>query len=428
MIVDTKNYDRYKETKLKLRFEENGIQFNNVMSVFIFDFINDKRFFKRMRDILIFFKTVNTQPFVDALKSSSIVFTDSLYNRPDHSELLRTVKEGIDHSHVRDENLAREFKFNPKNIISSFLFVCKALKSHCSLIEIMAISAQITYYRNVADDLKARSDFQEFKCKKYIAFCNPIGIESLFAQFLDKYNIHTFTLSHGLNYVGYKRYIPLDVVNGENITTQSVFVWGCQSKKDLIKNFGISSDKIIVGGNPKYKDRRINLRSTFKVCIVLLGRKIYESGNMEILNIVYNLKKNFGIEIFVRLHASLSRTFYSEICENLDLVLADQNETLNEGFNRNIYDFAIVNNSTSYFEAMYNDLVCFRYAEDENEIFEGLEDKFSDYPDLVQRIESFKNMNFDILNKQVAVLLTNTLGMGINQYKTILGETEALNE
>jgi hypothetical protein len=89
-------------------------------------------------------------------------------------------------------------------------------------------------------------------------------------------------------------------------------------------------------------------------------------------------------------------------------------------FNEIKYDFSIVNNSTTYYEAMYAGMICFRYEKSENEEFKGLNDKFIDSETLQSRIQYFTFTDNQKLNDEVENLLINTLGMGINNYKQIL--------
>ena len=58
------------------------------------------------------------------------------------------------------------------------------------------------------------------------------------------------------------------------------------------------------------------------------------------------------------------------------------------------YDFAIAYNTTAYYEAMYYNMVCFRYVVDENGEFNGLNDKFYDET-------SFANQSGHILKKRI---------------------------
>lgn len=428
MSLDTKSYDRYKLIKDKLSFKEDGIEFNHVLAFYILRFIYDKTSFSKKDIIGGFFKTLDVDAFVSDLQSDKPLFSDSVY-RPDHYNLLQLVREGIDHNYYREQDTKRHFTVNIKNIISSFIFCRKALKGISSFDEMLCLCSGLVYYRNVAKALKNKVDPKKVACKKYIAFCNPFGIEALLTQFTQQFGITTFTLSHGLGYVNYKQTIPLDIVNAENITAKYVFVWGNSSKTDLHTNFGFPNERILIGGNPKYKHREINVKQSFKSCIVLLGRKAYDKSNLEILKIVSKLKQQLGIQVDVRLHISLSKSYYQGLCDEFNVNLANSDESLYEAFGNGKYDFALVNNSTTYYEAMYFNMLCFRYAGEENEIYTGLDDKFENTDDILLKMESFKNEDLTLLNKRVETLLVDSLGMGLNKYKeTIMKTTTTFNE
>ncbi|WP_254411879.1 hypothetical protein [Dyadobacter diqingensis] len=414
-------FSQYKELKKILKFRENDIEFEFPMAIEVMS-VAHKEKINLFKIIVSFFFVYNFPKAIKNIKNQRILFSDA-YERKEYSRLLQIIRQNVgDNSHIHFRNIDLIPHFNLKIIISSIGFSFKVLSGKVSLKNTFYIASRLTFYRNCLSVLQHVDNTTPFQLKKYIAFNGQYGIEALLAQFFKQKGVETYTLTHGKSYVNYKKTIPQDIINGENISVDKVLVWGNSGKKELIENFGIPEKNVIVAGNLNYPSKKINVKQTFKNGIILLGRKIYDEGNKDILRIAEEVALSQGIKFSVRLHPSLSYEIYSNLCKSSLLSLTNNEVSLQEMFLAGQYDFAIVNNSTTYYESMYHNMVCLRYEPDENEQYEGLDDKFGDSKTFYERISFFQKIDNKLLNEKINKLLSDNLGMGINRYKEILGK------
>jgi hypothetical protein len=414
------HFSQYKELKKILKFRENDIEFEFPLAIEIMS-ISHKEKVNIFKIIVSFFFVYNFGKSTKNIRGQNVLFTDA-YERTEYSLLLQLIRQNVgDSHHIHFSNLDLIPHINLKTITSSIGFAIKSLTGKLSIKNILFIASRLSFYRNSIEALNQVDKKGHLKFKNYVAFNGQYGIEALLTQFFKQKGIKTFTLTHGKSYVTYKKAIPPDIINGENISVDNVLVWGSSGKKELIENFDFPEEKVIIAGNLNYPQKELNIKQTFKNGIILLGRKIYDEGNKDILRIAEEVAINQDIKFSVRLHPSLSYEIYSNLCKSSHLTLTRNDITLQEMFETGHYDFAIVNNSTTYYESMYHNMVCFRYEPDENEQYEGLDDKFEDSHTFNQKITFFNQLGSDLLNKKISKLLSDNLGMGINRYREILG-------
>lgn len=420
MILD-KNYEYYLSLKDKLNFVYKGIQYNKVLSFDIarIAFLKEKDY--TIREILRnFLFSVDLAPLVKAcsIKEKIIIYS---IGRNDYKFQIEQTISGISSIEtILIEKLEKKNSFKPLQILVTFFHTYKSLRGKISLYEIIFLTSKIVFYKSIHEQLFLIFNIQCKNKIKLISFNSAFNIENLICQFFNLNHHPTFSLSHGF-FVPYKKFIPTDIVNGENIVSNEIIVWGSSSVTDLNDNYDFPTKRVLVGGNPKYPYKKIRLKQTFKKCIVLLGRGIYNDSNLEIIKILKDfISENSSIIFELKLHPSLKIELYREICNGTNIEIIEDNKTLFDIFNENIYDFSIVNNSTTYYDALYAEMICLRYELSENEEFKGLDDKFVDSETLKNRINYFMNIDSHKLNSETEELLESILGMGINNYKQIL--------
>lgn len=420
MITDS-NYSRYLSLKNKLSFSYKGIRYNKVLAHDIGRVVFNKEKFNFTREILknLFF-SLDISPLLNAYDTYEKVLLYSI-DRADYKlQVDLTTKDISSIKIILIAKLNKKFSFNPMLILSSFWFTYKRLKKEENILNIIFITSRIAYYKSIHNKLLTQSVKVPFGEKKLILFNSAYSIENLLCQYYNLNNYQTFSLSHSF-FVPYKKFTPIDIINGENIVSDKILVWGNASINDLCSNYNFLKSKVLVAGNPKYLNKQISIKQTFKNCIVFLGRKIYDKSNLQIIEIIKELNKTMPhISFSLKLHLSLDLDYYEQLCIGSNINIIEGNKTLENTFKEENYDFALVNNSTVYYEAMYYDMICFRFFLSENEEFEGLADKFIDAHTLKERIDYFSSVNYNDINYEVETLLRATLGMGINKYKEIL--------
>jgi hypothetical protein len=215
----------------------------------------------------------------------------------------------------------------------------------------------------------------------------------------------------------------LDYLNQFNIAAEVVLAWGnsfVENNKMISEN---RSFTMKVVGNPKYQIRQITPNNTFKKCAVFLARDIYNIGNLFLIELIANYKKKYAnVEIHVKLHPSYSNKFeeIKDLCKKNNLECVNDNRTVNDMLNDNTFDFAISYQTTTYFEAMYYNLISFRYAYEENENFGEMDDRFTTLSDLEYLVCKFSKYSLEQLKTEIETILINNLGMGINRYKEVI--------
>jgi hypothetical protein len=277
------------------------------------------------------------------------------------------------------------------------------------------------YGCNQIDELEKVFKNSKFNNKNYIPFNSAVNVEALLTLYFNAKNVRTFHIFHGI-FGLYRDVIVTDIINGENITAKKIFAFSEAQKKDMIKDFQKSIENVYVSGHPRYPLKKINIKTIFKKGLVLNGFSFYDENFKTLLDLLEKLIKMTGISFDVKLHPS-SHLSVKELKETYSkITFLPGNLLLSELISNSKYDFAIAYNTVTYYECMYHDLLCLRYTYKENIGFLGMEDKFFDEKSFNYVIESYKKRNLKDINEEVSSLLIQVLGMGLNNYNSIIQE------
>ena len=145
--------------------------------------------------------------------------------------------------------------------------------------------------------------------------------------------------------------------------------------------------------------------------------------NLKLISLIQQVSKKTKIKFSLKLHPSLDVRKYHSLANKFGFMICSQSNNLSEELETGKYDFAISFNSTSYYEAMYYGLICFRYKY-ENDILFGLNDKFGDSEELLAMINKYKALDVQKLTNQVQDILNKMLGNGVNNYSRILTDED----
>jgi hypothetical protein len=376
----------------------------------------DKQKLKETTKLL--YRTLDVSALKQAFSNHRILST-YIHQRNDYIELLDAYFAGVDNwTRVHLPGMDYQRKVSPKNILTAFNYVF--LRRHNgSYRQRYYIACYFVHYLNIHDSLRAAFKGTDLRGKKYIPFNSAFDLETLLTQFFAKKGAETYHISHGLSYVKYNNLISFDSINGENITAENVLVWGETSKSDLVINHDRDVAAITVAGNPKYPFKRINVGNAFKKGIIFLGAAIYDMKNAALLKLASRLAANNDIKFEAKAHPNSDMALLAEAAASANIQLLPKDRTILETLRSGNYDFAIAYNTTAYYEAMYYNMVCFRYMVDENGEFSGLNDKFYDERSFANQLIYFKEKDIHTLNKDIEHVLEANLGMGINKYQTI---------
>lgn len=401
---------------------DNSIKIKNLIlkksiRLFILDVSYNNKTFKNFDYFKIFkcfVKTINSKEIINSVQENKLIISN-FESRDDYNLLVSNVLYSLyDYKYIN--TFETKFHLSFKNILFS-LYACKdILFAYKSLKKFLYISSILTYYKNIYDDLnKNFTNINNVFTKKYLAFNSSIGIECLFVNFFNiNTEIETYSLTHGFSYVAYKKKIPIDFINGYNLSAKKVFVWGEFSKKNLMKNFKIDPKKIIVAGHPLYFKRQKVIFTKIKNCLVLLPRDVYDVENKILLKIIALTSNKLKLNVSVKFHPTSILDDEYNLILNQNKFLVITNSTVKDLLNSKRFDFCVTYNSTVYYEAMYYGKPCFRF-DHINEDFKGLKDIFHDDLSLISLLyETSKDKNLD---KKFEELLLNVFSNNKNVYE-----------
>jgi hypothetical protein len=413
-------FNKYKELKNRLNIVYKGINFNKVLAFDIWNWANYSHSFS-IKHLIYFVISLNLKNFKTCSCKNTILTTYGLYNRNDHNELYNIIIDKLGDNAVNN-NLLR-FKKKVKIDLKIIIFFTKQIflklqKSNFSFIDKLIITARFTYYAGIFEEFQ-RHDFNTVK--KYLAFCGILDVENLLTQFLQQKGIKTFSLQHGITFI-YSKDIPIDSINYENFQSDILLCWG-QYNIDEYSKYGIPSDKLIVAGYPKtVKKIALDTTNKFKSCLVLLARNQYDESNRKLLSI---LLKQYDFEFYLKLHPSLNYEDYTEFAEKNNIKIINRSVKLLSCFTKNKYDFTIAINTSSYYEALMHGKPCLRFYDESFELMYGCDDIFSDNKGFEKALNKIKN-NITNYQEKINSVLDYTMGIGTDNYKTILNDDSIL--
>lgn len=417
-------FKEYKLLKESVKFDVDGYKFNRIITAELVDLTYRKSqkisYYNLVRDI---FFTINAKQILSPFENNDIIITNCA-NRQDYIELIEKIKSDLPKAeYLKLFKLKYHYTLNIDlfNIFRAFIYFFYSWKTDTSFLTKAYLFSRCSFYINLLSGLRKKSKNLSLTNKSYVAFNSAYDMETILTLFFKEKGVRTFQISHGLSYIDYLLFKPFDIITAENINAENVIVWGKSSKEDLVKNYNFSSDKISIGGNPKYslKSNLINL--DFENCLVFLGRNIYDQGNFELLKVLVNIKQlKPSMNFYVKPHPNSNLSEIKLICERYGIIYLGIKDTVFELLNSHKYDFTISYNTTVYYESLNFGLLSFRYAFQLNENYKGLDDKFITAEELLVRIENFKSQTPIELKVKVDNLLQYCLGAEINNYKEII--------
>lgn len=416
------DYQKYLRVKSTLKFEYKGIDISKALAFELINLIMFKtQSFGFWRSFKMLFIRIDLSHLKKSFKKYDVVFTTLFDGRKDHRDLLLKIQESVNNStraHITPHKVGFNIKIS--NFCNLYLHIFKnQVIRELNLGSKISLWFKSLYLCNQIDELEHNFGTHILSNKKYIPFNSSDGIEALLTLFFNKKKVATYHMYHGI----FGRYIDRianDIINGENITAKFALPFGEVTKHDMKQDFGWEEHNLHIAGNPKYPLKNIEVKKTFRHCLVLGGFSFYDKDFIKLLIELNELSKESNISFSVKPHPNSKILTYPEIaeCEGVDFLPKEQK--VNDLLASDVFDFAIAFNTVTYYECMYYNLITLRYAVSENLNFEGLNDRFEDKESLLQMINSKKATSAHILNKEISDLLVKTLGMGINKYNDII--------
>lgn len=319
-----------------------------------------------------------------------------LINRSDYRDLAVAAQNSYPDSQVvnieslpKMKNSIFRFSYFRHLIRASILAFTRSVNEpFMTKLFLVGLITRIFNYIDLVETAEPSKDVE-----RYVCFNSAYKEESLLALYFKKRNIETVTLQHGI-FCDFKKVIPFDYINLGNLIADKVLCWG-QSTVDYLQSKGFELSRLILMGNPKYTDARIDsVNQTFRKCLVLLGRQLYISSNDKLLALLkeYNQKHNNRILFYLKKHPFLMDSDHKSFASIADnMIFLGKEHSVQEVLRSDMVDFTIAVNTTAYYESLALGKVSLRWSESENEEFVGLDDKFFSLEELEEKLKEFQD-------------------------------------
>jgi len=396
--MDNNLYNRYKTLKDKLNYTYKGYNLQNLIPGYLNYIFAEEA--PSAKDVLKEFYTgLQSVDFQEVFKVKSSTIITYLINRSDYRDLANAAKENYPVSEVVDLSALPRKSFRPygfsylKHFLKAFRIIFFRSVEGSFMTKIYLVALLVRIFNQIKLIEKAEN-YDHIKC--YICFNSAYKEESLLTEFFNKRGIETISLQHGI-FCDFKLFLPFDYINFDNFIAQKLLCWG-QSTVDYLTANGIDASRLILSGNPKYKNVKIeaaNIDQSFKRCLVLMGRGIYTETNNKLLSLlkVYNEKHSGNkIVFYLKKHPFLLDSDHKQFADiNERMIFLGKEHSVQEVLNSDLVDFTISVNTTAYYESLALGKLSLRWTEQENEEFFGMDDKFVNLDEFEGKLEKFRS-------------------------------------
>lgn len=391
--MDKRHYNRYKSLIEKLSYLHEGYNLKYLLPGYFTFVFDDNPLVARdvFKEFYLGTQLFDLNKVLENTSSSVITF---LINRSDYHDLAVAAQESYPDSEVFNiESLPKKrispFSFSYlKNLFKAFsiVFFRSIQESFMTKLYLVGLITKIFNYIHLVEKAESCQNIS-----RYICFNTAYREESLLTLYFKKRGIETITMQHGI-FCDFKKVIPFDCINLDNLIADKVLCWG-QSTVDYLLTKGFEPSRLILMGNPKYKNIEINfVDQSFSKCLVLLGRQVYIPSNDKLLQLLkeYNRKHNNKILFYIKKHPFLmdqDHKSYASIAANM--IFLGKEHSVQEVLKSDMVDFTIAVNTTAYYESLALGKISLRWSESENEEFIGMDDKFYNIEDFESKVEKF---------------------------------------
>lgn len=418
MFEETVNYAEYQyylNLKGNLRFEYKGIDLMDALAADVIDVVV-AHIKKNCRAVAYTMtKRLRTKPLYEALDTHSTMATIDAKNRKDHAQLSQLIAGSI--ADCAKVDLQSLLYYRPTGLFRALKYL-RFVRRHIAadFVSQLYLAARMAQFSILIDDLDGTFGDKTLAGKNYLPFCASAYNEALLTLYFKRRGAATFYMMHG-NLGYYTQKITNDICNICNQITDYMLVFGEQQKRLFVGDFGIAESKVLVAGNPKYPEKKIQFKNTYRNCIVLGGIEFYDEYLAKLLPIIDSLAERMGISFTLKPHPLSKITEYPEFRQSKYVKLVPKQVTLQELFEKGNYDFAITNNTAAYYECMYYSVRPLRWGCGENMRYEMPgDDKFFNGDELEEIIRGATSSDTEQLSRKAGNVLACVFGMGINRY------------
>lgn len=403
--MDQTNFINYKTVKEKFNYIYKGYNLKYIIPGYL-NFVFDNRKITAKDTILAFLKSYEIFDLTKLLSLKCSILITFLIKRNDYLELAKATQLLFKDSEVVNIESLPYKKFMPFGLtyikhfwLATYLIFAKKIGSNF-ITKLYYIALTIKIFNLI----KLVEKQKETTISKYICFNSAFREEAILTLFFQKRKIETISMQHGI-FCDFKSRIPFDIINEENFIADKLLCWGQWTVDYLTQKLGIDRSRLILEGNPKYKNIEIGkINQDFKHCLVLLGRGYYLATNNKLLEVLteFNQKHNNAIVFYIKKHPFLPDEEHREFANiEHNIIFLGKEHSTKDVLVSELVDFCIAVNTTAYYESLAMGKPCLRWTEEENEDFYGMDDKFENLHQLELKIDEFRNMSPETIHAQI---------------------------
>lgn len=420
-MFDNSIYDDTLSALARFEFTEFGVDFKKSIIIDTAYCIGTDRASKNSiwKSLLKITAPLQCDHFMKVFDANRVLFTN-WNDRKDYNELVSTISKEVSNSNY---SLIKEL-FKRKNRLPRLYYIriwCMISKCNVNIKTKIYLLSRLIDYITAIETLDKQVNGRLLKGYKYVPFNSSYGIENAITQYLNSRGCETFHLCHGLHFSPNYLFFSVDAFNKYLISAKTVLSWGQGFvENDKNRSNNSSTYKHVIAGNPKYPHKKIVVQFHKKSCIVFLARGQYDSNNEKLLDLLYRFSQTNKIDIYIKPHPTDNMGRIETLCSSYGFTFVKDltiKELLSE---EGKFGFAISYESTAYFEAMYYNLICFRYSYEENESYGDFDDRFNSSSELEEQLEKYSLFDLKKLSDMISETLRYEIGFGINNYKSIL--------
>ena len=257
-------------------------------------------------------------------------------------------------------------------------------------IKLRMIASMLEGWQIINEYEKIRKNNNIIRC---LVLCDYQPVDTIVVQYLNKKEIETVSLQHGV-------YSEGSIPQLKNSVACKILVYGRQSY-DLFLRCGVSEDRIVVCGFPQMigveQRKRVNKRTFHKIGVVMSGYAD-DISDKRMMDIVTKYSQDKDWELYLKIRIGLSKKSYCYFndCKIKEIYSGeiDSVEFVDK------MDLIICGGSTITIESIVRGVPVFIYSDNDRNAYPELADyRFSDLESLGALYDSFFSQFEEYKNK-----------------------------
>ena len=331
-------------------------------------------------------------------KCDKILLYSQVYKRRDYFEYWNKVcnlfpdASRMDFFDLSLQNWYRCFR--PHKFADKFLRLvrfAKALYEIENEIHRFYLGAQLVWM----DEILRKIEKLNIDEKVSMCFFDGNVFESVAIIELKRRHIITLTNQHGQPVFRDRKRDRIGQGQIFNVKSDIYIAKGDFTKEQFIKANRLDVDVRVVGGFGEVREVKSCKKKAFGVFLDCPTYSFAQMGNVEMINMSHEIKKKWGLKLFIKLHPQDNMKSYRKYIEEDDIILEKQDSLVDICSN---IDFAIINSSGIYVDLISLGIKTYRInrgeyfplVTSEGDLFDNVEDfneKYSDWEkkDILQK-------------------------------------------